>query len=78
MKTMNCNQLGGACEKEFHANSFEDIAEMSKQHGIEMFQKKDEDHLKAMNEMQELMQKPEAIKNWFESKKKEFDALPED
>lgn len=78
MKTMNCNQLGGACEKEFHANSFEEIAEMSKQHGMEMFQRKDEAHLKAMNEMQELMQKPEAMKGWFESKKKEFDALPED
>ncbi len=78
MKTMNCNQLGGACEKEFHANSFEEIAEMSKQHGMEMFQKKDETHLKAMNDMQELMQKPEAMKDWFENKKKEFEALPED
>jgi predicted small metal-binding protein len=35
MKTMKCNQLGGACEKEFQANSFEEIAEMSKQHGME-------------------------------------------
>ncbi len=52
MKTMNCKQLGGACENEFHANSFDEIAEMSKQHGMEMFQKKDEAHLKAMNEMQ--------------------------
>jgi hypothetical protein len=50
---------------------------MSKQHGMEMFQKKDEAHLKAMSEMRELMQKPEAMKAWFESKKKEFDALPE-
>ena len=40
MKIMNCKQLGGACDKEFHANSFEEIAEMSKQHGMEMFQKK--------------------------------------
>jgi hypothetical protein len=78
MKTMTCKQLGGACDKEFHANSFEKIAEMSKQHGMEMFQKKDEAHLKAMNEMQELMQKPEAMKTWFENKRKEFDALPED
>jgi len=77
MKTMNCKQLGGACDKEFHANSFEEIAEMSKQHGMEMFQKKDEAHLKAMNEMQELMKKPEAMKDWFENKKKEFDALSE-
>lgn len=78
MKTMKCNQLGGACEKEFRANTFEEIAEMSKLHGMEMFQKKDEAHLKAMSEMQDLMQKPEAMKEWFESRKKEFEALPED
>ncbi len=78
MKTMNCKQLGGACEKEFHADSFDEIAEMSKQHGMEMFQNKDEAHLKAMNEMQELMQKPEAMKAWFENKKIEFEKLPED
>lgn len=78
MKTMNCIQLGGACDKEFHANSFEEIGEMSKQHGMEMFQKKDEAHLNAMNKMQELMQKPEAMKDWFASKKKEFEELPED
>ena len=77
MKTMTCKQLGGACDKEFHATSFEEIAEMSKQHGMEMFQKKDEAHLKAMNEMQELMKEPEAMKAWFENKKKEFNALPE-
>jgi predicted small metal-binding protein len=78
MKTMNCKQLGGVCDKEFHANSFEEIAEISKQHGMEMFQKNDEDHLKVMNEIQDLMQKPEAMKDWFENKKKEFDKLPED
>ena len=78
MKTMNCKQLGGACDKEFHADTFEEIAEMSKKHGMEMFQKNDELHLIAMNEMQDLMQKPEAMKDWFENKKKEFDALPED
>ena len=77
MKTMNCNQLGGACDKEFHASSFEEIAEMSKQHGMEMFQKNDEAHLKSMNEMQQLMQKPDAMAEWFESKRKEFEALPE-
>ena len=63
---------------EFQANSFDEIAEMSKQHGKEMFERKDEAHLKAMNEMRELMQKPDAMKEWFENKKQEFDALPED
>lgn len=77
MKTMNCKQLGGACNKEFHANSFEEMAELSKQHGTEMFQQKDEAHLQAMNEMMQLMQKPDAMTAWFESKRKEFEALPE-
>ena len=78
MKTMNCNQLGGACGKAFHANTFEEIAEISKQHGMEMFQANDEAHLNAMEKMQELMKAPEAMQNWFDTKKKEFDALPED
>ena len=78
MKTMTCNQLGGACNKAFHANSFEEIADMSKKHGMEMFQKGDAEHLKAMNEMKGLMNTPDAMKDWFESKRKEFNALPED
>ena len=78
MKTMTCKQLGGACDKKFHANSFEEMAELSKKHGMEMFQKGDENHLKAMKEMQELMKTPEAMKEWFQDKKKDFDALPED
>ncbi len=78
MKTMTCKQLGGACDKEFHANSFEEIAEMSKQHGMEMFQSKDQAHLQAMNKIQELMQQPEAMNNWIEDKKKQFEELAED
>ena len=46
MNTMRCGQLGGACHKEFRASSFEEMTEMSKQHGMEMFQKKDEAHLR--------------------------------
>jgi len=78
MKTMTCNQLGGACEMKFTANTFEEIAELSKKHGMEMFQKADEAHLKAMNEMRTLKGSPEAMSAWFENKRKEFEALPED
>ncbi len=77
MKTMTCKQLGGACEIKFSANTFEEIAQMSKKHGMEMFQKGDVAHLKAMNEMQELMKNPEAMKTWFETKRREFDAQQE-
>lgn len=78
MKTMKCKELGGACDKAFHANTFEEIAELSKAHGMEMFQKQDKEHLEAMNKIQELMKNPEAMTDWFESKRKEFEALPEE
>ena len=78
MKTMTCRQLGGACDTEFRASTFEEMAALSKKHGMEMFQKGDEEHLKAMNEMKSLMQKPDTMREWFENKKKEFEALPED
>jgi len=78
MKTMTCTQLGGACDKKFQAETFQEIAEMSKQHGMEMFQKGDEAHLKAMRDMQELMKSPQEMKEWFDNKRKEFEALPDD
>ncbi|ALM06602.1 hypothetical protein SB49_01320 [Sediminicola sp. YIK13] len=78
MKTMTCKQLGGACSKEFKANTFEEIEEMSKRHGMEMFQKGDEAHLNAMKKMKQLMTTPDALKEWFASKRKEFDALSKD
>lgn len=78
MKTMTCKQLGGACDKEFHADTFEEMAELSKAHGMEMFQKQDKQHFEAMQKIQELMQNPEAMTEWFENKRKEFEALAED
>ncbi len=76
MKTMTCKQLGGACNIEFHTNSFEEIAELSKKHAMEMFQKKDHDHIKAMDAMQQLMQSPIAMQKWFDDKKDKFNTLP--
>ncbi|MBX2826009.1 MAG: DUF1059 domain-containing protein [Gammaproteobacteria bacterium] len=78
MKTMTCNQLGGACDLEFKAATFEEMAELSKQHGMEMFAAQDADHLKAMEAMKGLMEKPAAMQEWYEEKRKEFEALPDD
>ena len=77
MKTMNCEQLGGACDLEFHAETFDEIAQMSRDHGMEMFHEKDEAHLQAMYKMQEMMNDQEALKNWIADRKKEFEALAE-
>ncbi len=78
MKTMTCEQLGGACDEAFAAESFEKIAEMSKAHAMQMFQQGDAAHLLAAEKMKNSMQDPCAMKNWFESKRKEFEALAED
>lgn len=78
MKTMTCKQLGGACDQTFTANSFEEIAELSKQHGMNMFKLQDSAHLAAMAEMKKLMEEPEKMSEWFEAKRKEFEGLPEE
>ena len=78
MKTMTCKQLGGACDLEFRADTFEAMSELSKQHGMEMHQKQDAAHLDAMAKMGELMQNPDDMSAWFESRRLEFEALPND
>ncbi|MCB1646902.1 MAG: hypothetical protein KDI36_15690 [Pseudomonadales bacterium] len=77
MKTMSCKQLGGACETQFRASTFEEMAELSKQHGMQMYKEQDAAHLKAMEEMRKIMDDPEEMNRWFESRRKEFDELPE-
>ena len=74
---MSCRQLGGACDVQFKASTFEEIAEQSKEHGRQMFQQNDSDHIEAMQHMQTLMQSPEAMAEWFAEKKQLFSELPE-
>lgn len=73
MKTMTCKQLGGACNLEFQAETFEEMAQLSQEHGKEMFQKGDEAHMKAMEKMRKLMQDSDAMQEWMDRKRKEFE-----
>ncbi|MBT5077655.1 MAG: DUF1059 domain-containing protein [Candidatus Marinimicrobia bacterium] len=75
MKTMTCKQLGGACDVEFKAETFDEIAQLSQQHGNEMFQKEDEAHLNAMNKMQKMMQAPNGMQEWMDKKRNEFNSI---
>lgn len=76
MKTMTCRDLGGACDLEFHANTFEEMAQMSQKHGKEMFHQGDKAHMEAMSAMSGLMQSPDGMAKWMESKRIEFEAKP--
>ncbi len=69
---MTCKQLGGACSKEFSASTFEEIAVMSKNHGMAMMN--DPGHKEAMKKMMELM-KSGKMKEWYEGKRKEFEEM---
>ena len=74
MKSMTCNQLGGACELVFTGDYFDDLAAQSQQHGKEMFGVNDEAHIAAMGQMMELMNSGE-MDSWMAARKAEFDAL---
>ena len=78
MKTMTCKQLGGACDEVFRAGTFDEMAELSKQHGMAMFAQQDAAHLEAMNRMKALMEDSQAMQAWFEDKRRAFDSLPDD
>ena len=68
MKTMTCKEMGGACDATFQAETFEDMAILSKEHGMEMFQAQDQAHLKVMGEVMTLMQAPqELVIGWIRS-----------
>ena len=58
MKTMTCKDLAGACDAEFHAETFDAMAEMSKNHAMEMAE--DQAHIEAMEKMTELMSDTES------------------
>jgi len=78
MKTMTCRQLAGACDQEFRAETFEEIAKMSERHATELSKKGDEAHSAKMEEMSKLMRKPGAFEKWYEEMRRAFDDLPED
>lgn len=78
MKTMTCKQLGGVCEMDLHANTFEEMGEMAKNHGMEMAEKGDQAHLEVMEKMKEKMNDPKAMEEWMAEKKGVFEALSED
>ncbi len=74
MKSMTCNQLGGACELVFTGETFDELAAQSQQHRKEMFGANDGAHMAAMGAMMELMKSGE-MDSWMAARKAEFEAL---
>lgn len=78
MKTMTCRELGGACDKTFTANTFDEIGQLSKEHAKEMFDKRDLPHLEALKQMNEMMKDQNTFIQWLKSKKETFENLASD
>ena len=74
MKSMTCNQLGGACDLVFSGETFDDLAAQSQKHGKEMLGANDGPHMVAMSAMMELMKSGE-MDSWTAARKTEFEAL---
>lgn len=74
-KTMTCRQLGGACDVAFHAETFDEMAKISRTHAMEMYARSDEAHMDAMAQMSQLMSDPSAMQEWMDARTAEFDAL---
>lgn len=74
MKSMTCNQLAGACDLVFSADTFEEISAQSQLHGKEMFAANDGPHMAAMGKMMEMMNSG-TMDAWMADRKAEFDAL---
>ena len=74
MKSMTCRDLGGACDKVFKAEAFEEIAKKAKEHGMEMYQRGDVPHIEAMTLMSEQMSDPDSMDEWLAQKQAQFDA----
>lgn len=77
MKTLKCSDLGGpsACDVEVSGETFEEVGNNCKAHVMEMVQKGDEAHQKAIERMMGLS--PEAQQAEFASYKQKFDEAPD-
>jgi Protein of unknown function (DUF1059) len=53
MKRLSCRDLGGPCDAELVADSFEEMGNTSRQHVVEQVQAGDQDHQLAANKMME-------------------------
>ena len=72
MKRIADMQLGGACKTEFFAETFEDVAEKSKQHSMAMFQVKDAAQIAVMEAMKTLMSDTSGMQRWMNNQRAEF------
>jgi predicted small metal-binding protein len=74
MKRLTCRDLGGPCDAEFTADSFDEIGRKSREHVMDQMQKGDKAHLAAANNMRSAT--PEQQKAMMAGFKRKFEEAP--
>jgi hypothetical protein len=72
MKKLSCRDLGGPCDAELIADTFEEMGNKSRQHVVEQIQAGDEDHKVTADKMTEAT--PDQQKAMLAEFKRRFDA----
>jgi len=78
MKTMTCQQLGGACDLELRGDTADEVIKAQDRHLREAVDAGDTTHEKALGDMKGRWKNPLKGMGWYRATKKEFAALPED
>ena len=78
MKTMTCQQLGGACDLALRGETADEVIKAQDQHLKEIVAGGDELHRRALDEMKGRWRRPLSGMKWYKQTKREFAALPED
>ncbi len=78
MKTMTCEQLGGACDLALHGTTADDVIKAQDAHLKEVVAGGDESHRDALKAMKGRWRHPISGMGWYKETKRTFAALPED
>jgi hypothetical protein len=78
MKTMTCEQLGGACDLELRGDSADDVINLQDQHLKDAVAAGDGAHRPAADAMKARWRRPIKGLKWYNATKRAFAELPED
>jgi predicted small metal-binding protein len=76
MKTMTCNQLGGACELELHGETADEVIKAQDRHLNEVVEGGDTAHEGALKEMKGRWKHPVSGLKWYRQVQRDFEELP--
>jgi len=77
MKTMTCQQLGGACDLQLRGGTADEVIKAQDNHLKEAVAAGDTAHEPARNEMKGRWKHPIRGMGWYKNTKREFAELPE-